>query len=346
MAGASPNTGRLTHEDLLVFAMNVVTCVSIVMVNKQLMSKAGYAFLFATTLSGAHFVITGVATRVMRRWKEGSQAVSTEKKSLPLMDLITFVVIANTSLVSLNVSLMVNKVSMYQIAKLAIPVITAVVERFWFGSSYSGAQYIAMLVTLIGISNVGADELKVGGDGYFGVIVAAVSAVSSSFQQILCGYYQRKNNMSSQEFLSAVSFPQGLSCLFLGPMIDYWLTGQHVLYYNYTSASVFFIFLSCFNAIFVNASHFMCLGRFSAVTYQVLGHTKTVGVLYLGWMFFDGNLTEKQMMGGAMAVAGMASYGYITQTKKQVKPVEKADTDDVEAGRTIQGSPKTRITSG
>ena len=48
----------------------------------------------------------------------------------------------------------------------------------------------------------------------------------------------------------------------------------------------FFLMLSCFIAIGVNLSQFICIGRFSAVSFQVLGHMKTVLVLSLGFLFF------------------------------------------------------------
>lgn len=49
----------------------------------------------------------------------------------------------------------------------------------------------------------------------------------------------------------------------------------------------FFITLSCIVAVGVNASQFICIGRFSAVTFQVLGHMKTILVLVLGFLFFN-----------------------------------------------------------
>lgn len=47
-----------------------------------------------------------------------------------------------------------------------------------------------------------------------------------------------------------------------------------------------FIALSCLVAVGVNLSQFICIGRFTAVSFQVLGHMKTVLVLVLGFTFF------------------------------------------------------------
>jgi len=72
----------------------------------------------------------------------------------------------------------------------------------------------------------------------------------------------------------------------------------------------FFIVLSCTIAIGTNLSQFICIGRFSAVTFQVLGHMKTILVLILGFTFFgkDG-LNMHVVLGMIIAILGMIWYG-------------------------------------
>jgi solute carrier family 35 protein E3 len=72
----------------------------------------------------------------------------------------------------------------------------------------------------------------------------------------------------------------------------------------------FFLTLSCFIAIGVNLSQFICIGRFSAVSFQVLGHMKTVLVLSLGFLFFGKEgLNLQVVLGMVLAVLGMIWYG-------------------------------------
>lgn len=85
------------------------------------------------------------------------------------------------------------------------------------------------------------------------------------------------------------------------------------------SALQLFILLSCTLAVFCNVSQYMCIGRFSAVSFQVLGHMKTVCVLILGWVLFDSQLTFKNILGMAMAVIGMVLYSWARHLEKQVK---------------------------
>ncbi|KAK9233341.1 hypothetical protein WN943_023590 [Citrus x changshan-huyou] len=74
--------------------------------------------------------------------------------------------------------------------------------------------------------------------------------------------------------------------------------------------SWFFMILSCSIAVGTNLSQFICIGRFTAVTFQVLGHMKTILVLVLGFIFFGKEgLNMQVILGMVIAVLGMIWYG-------------------------------------
>ena len=79
-----------------------------------------------------------------------------------------------------------------------------------------------------------------------------------------------------------------------------------------------FIILSCSLAVFCNVSQYLCIGRFSATSFQVLGHMKTVCVLTLGWLLFDSELTFKNIMGMFIAVLGMIVYSWAVEAEKRL----------------------------
>ena len=170
----------------------------------------------------------------------------------------------------------------------------------------------------------------------------------------------------------------------VGPFMDKLVTGKWILDYNMTPSAGQCLALSCAIAVLVNISQFMCLGRFSAVTFQVrlcaciqlllaylliqshgsippltpfplqvvpirwvgvrlwdclaaptlftrlvdplqpsgtrlhlnehqvLGHTKTVLVLLVGWLYLNDVMTLRKVMGILVAVLGMMAYGWAT----------------------------------
>lgn len=64
-------------------------------------------------------------------------------------------------------------------------------------------------------------------------------------------------------------------------------------------------------------SQYLCIGRFSAVSFNVLGHMKTVCVLTLGWILFDAELTLKNILGMLLAIIGMVVYSWAVEVEKQ-----------------------------
>ena len=52
------------------------------------------------------------------------------------------------------------------------------------------------------------------------------------------------------------------------------------------------------------------MGRFSATSFQVLGHAKTILVLFGGWAIFREAINVRQLSGMSLAILGMILYGY------------------------------------
>ena len=108
----------------------------------------------------------------------------------------------------------------------------------------------------------------------------------------------------------------------MSPFLDKNVSGRWITSYEWSIPSAGCLLVSCLLAVLVNVSQFLCLGRFSAVSYQVVGHAKTILVLLIGWACFGGVLSSQQTMGMAMAVAGMVMYGVAgARAKEQASSV-------------------------
>lgn len=288
--------------DVLAWFMNVATSVVIVFVNKALIDpKKGHAFTFATTLSALHFLASAASL-----WLQ-ALITRTHHPKLPWGDNLYFSVIANLSIASLNVSLLVNTVGFYQIAKLLIIPFVAVMEMVWFQKRFTTAVTLSMVTVAIGVAIVTVTDVSV---NTMGMVIAGISVVSSGMQQLLCGTIQRKHKLQSYQLLANTAPVQGAMLIVLGPPIDYLITGHNVTKYNWTTGAAVVMVVSCSVAVLVNISQFMCLGRFSAVTFQVLGHTKTILVLLISWLVLHEHMSGRKMFGMALAVVGMVAYGH------------------------------------
>ncbi|KAF5739266.1 UDP-galactose transporter 2-like [Tripterygium wilfordii] len=294
-------------SDVGAWAMNVVSSVGIIMANKQLMSANGYAFTFATTLTGFHFAVTALVGLVSNA--TGLSA----SKHVPMWELLWFSIVANMSITGMNLSLMLNSVGFYQISKLSMIPVVCVMEWILHNKHYSREVKMAVIVVVIGVGVCTVTDVKVNAKGF---ICACVAVLSTSLQQISIGSLQKKYSIGSFELLSKTAPIQALSLLVLGPFVDYYLSGKFITTYKMSSGAILFILLSCCLAVFCNMSQYLCIGRFSAVSFQVLGHMKTVCVLTLGWLLFDSELTFKNIMGMTIAVVGMVIYSWAVEVGK------------------------------
>lgn len=298
-------------SDVGAWAMNITSSVGIIMANKQVMSDKGYGFRFATTLTAFHFTLTALVGYV-----SSSLSGNVSSKNVPFGDLLWFSFVANSSIVCMNLSLMLNSVGFYQISKLSMIPVVCVLEWMLHNKTYTKEIKAAVVVVVIGVGICTITDVHI---NIGGLISAVVAVLCSSLQQIYIGSFQKKYSIGSFELLSKTAPIQAASLLCLGPFCDYIFNGRNILEYPFSGGSIFFICLSCALAVFCNISQYLCIGRFSAVTFQVLGHMKTVCVLVLGWILFDSSLTLKNILGMLMAILGMVVYSWAVEVGKQAQ---------------------------
>ncbi|CAN6468504.1 unnamed protein product [Victoria cruziana] len=226
---------------------------------------------------------------------------------LPISELLKFVVFANFSIVGMNVSLMWNSVGFYQIAKLSMIPVSCLLEVVLDHIRYSRDTKLSILVVFIGVGVCTVTDVSVNTKGF----VAAVVAVwSTSLQQYYVHFLQRKYSLGSFNLLGHTAPVQAATLLIVGPFLDFWLTNKRIDMYDFNMVSVLFIALSCTIAVGTNLSQFICIGRFTAVSFQVLGHMKTILVLFLGFLLFGREgLNLQVVLGMVLAVVGMIWYG-------------------------------------
>ncbi|RVW55272.1 UDP-rhamnose/UDP-galactose transporter 6 [Vitis vinifera] len=311
----------------------------------------------ATTLTGLHFATTTLMTTVLR-WLGYIQG-----SHLPVSELLRFVLFANLSIVGMNVSLMWNSVGFYQIAKLSMIPVSCVLEVVLDKMRYSRDTKLSISLVLLGVAVCTVTDVSVNAKGF---IAAFVAVWSTALQQYYVHFLQRKYSLGSFNLLGHTAPVQAASLLLLGPFLDYWLTNKRVDNYQYSLISVvsiasslvmvdkyfednttlqMFIILSCTIAVGTNLSQFICIGRFTAVSFQVIGHMKTILVLILGFLFFGKEgLNLHVVLGMIIAVVGMIWYGNASskpggkERRSPALPINKSQkTDGLSESTEIDG---------
>lgn len=285
--------------DVVAWIFNVATSVGIIIVNKYLMTK--YSFTFAATLTGLHFIMTSLITSALRL------SGYLEASHLPLVEQLKFSLTANVAIVGMNVSLMWNSVGFYQIAKLAIIPVSCLLEVCFDSVRFGRGARLSVLLVLMGVATCTVMD---DGVSMKGMAAAAIAVVSTALQQYYVQHLQRSYRLGSFDLLSHTAPMQAVMLLLIGPIVDWGLTGARVDQYDFSVPSVLCVCISCLIAVAVNASQFICIGRFTAMAYQSLGHMKTICVLVLGYALFGRQgLTLPVTIGMFLSIMGMVWYG-------------------------------------
>ena len=84
-----------------------------------------------------------------------------------------------------------------------------------------------------------------------------------------------------------------------------------LLGYKYSMAAIIAIAVSALLGLLVSLSTFLVIGATSSLTYNVVGHIKTVIILMGGCMFFGDEMPLKKLGGISVAMGGIIWYSQV-----------------------------------
>ena len=138
------------------------------------------------------------------------------------------------------------------------------------------------------------------------------SVVFTAVYQILVEHYQKSYNCDSLQLLLYQAPLSGLLLLLFLPFIE----PMTNLYQFMTFDTIFLISLCGVVAFFVNFSVFWVIGNLSAVAYNMIGHSKTLLIIFIGSFIFHEPLNWRQILGLCFTMLGVFLYSYFKYIKK------------------------------
>lgn len=147
----------------------------------------------------------------------------------------------------------------------------------------------------------------------FSYTLGAVTSVAfTAMYQILVEYYQKAYNCDSLQLLFYQAPLSALLLLFFLPFFEP-LSGLGKFM---TMDTVFLILLCGVVAFFVNFSIFWVIGNLSAVAYNMIGHSKTLLIIFIGSFIFHEPLNSRQIFGLCFTMLGVFLYSYYKYIRK------------------------------
>ncbi len=291
-------------------ALNFTSSISIVVVNKLVMDKFG--FKYAVTLTGFHLACTFLLLLLTAR------AGVFEIKRLPLLQVAKLAAGTMGFITLTNLSLQHNSIGFYQVMKVMTTPTVVAIESLLFQKYLATQLKIALVPVCLGVILTAATDFKL---NMVGAIYAIAGVIVTSFYQIWSGTLQKSLDCNALQLQTFVAPLAALFILPFMPMLDKWNPSDPASIWNYdfqpTSLAV--ISLTGCIAFLVNVSIFLVIGKSSAVSYNILGHCKTVMVLLSDYVLFGRPATVKSSAGIVLTLIGVFWYSSLKLEKARLE---------------------------
>lgn len=229
-----------------------------------------------------------------------------------------------------NVSLVYISLSLNQIIRSSIPVVTAIVSSVHDASLPSSAELAGLLVLCSGvIMVVGEARTQVGEDGTFGMIMCFLGVISGAYMlyttsKTLGGGSTSKEKRAMPSSMEVSFRVAPITFLVLSPIFYIFEQDQAVTYIRGNPRESFWILL-CASAIasMYNVVHTELVGHVGPVTTTVLGQVKIVSLMIMSMVMLGEHTAFSMHMlwGCVLSLLGFSMYGW---AKTFSKPVGKS----------------------
>ncbi|KAL3132226.1 hypothetical protein ABBQ32_008815 [Trebouxia sp. C0010 RCD-2024] len=288
--------------------LNIASATGIVFANKAVLSV--YGFEFATALTLLHTLTTVLGMLLF------CQLGVFVPKQIPTLQVTPLAASYVGYVVLNNLSLKLNTVGFYQISKICILPTLIAIEIALFGKYPSQKTLMAVALVCCGVALATATDQGLT-TNFMGLLVGLSAVLVTAVYQVWVGSKQRELQTGSMQLLHQYTPLSALMLAVLVPMMepiglfDRSLNAHTLIGYTYSISSVTAIAISSVLGLLVSLSTFLVIGATSSLTYNIVGHFKTVTILAGGCLIFGDTMSVSKVSGVALAMVGIAWYSHV-----------------------------------
>eukprot|EP00887_Chlorella_sp_A99_P008012 scaffold12.g8012.t1 len=283
--------------------LNIASATGIVFANKAVFAVFKFSFTYALTLIHTVTTLFGM---------QGFLHLGMfEPKEVPKAKLVPLAAAYVGYIVLCNLNLNINPVGFYQITKIAVAPAVLAIEAVYYGRRASSrvVASVALVCAGVGLATVTDPEIS---SNLAGLAAGFGSVGATALYQIWAGVKQKELGLGSMQLLHQYVPLAALLLAVLVPVFEPmgWRDPgpATILGYHFTPGAVVAIAISSLLGLLVNLSTFLVIGATSSLTYNVVGHIKTVLILSGGVLFFGDSMPPKKLCGIAVAMCGIVWY--------------------------------------
>ena len=300
----------------ILICITICGSTTLILINKKIMSV--YGFGYPTFLTCYHFFLTWILLTIMGHMKLFEFANQVTKLARWSMGFFGVV-----SIVAMNYNLKMNSIGFYQLSKLCtIPCM--VLYKYFFQKQTTPINTLCLLgILLIGLCLFSVNDVQF---NFLGSIVALVAVLTTTIYQTQTNVLQKIYNCTGVQLNHAVSFYRFIVAFVAALFIE--ISGEkNILNHKFQSVEVGLILFTGCLAVMGNSVGFSLIGRAGPVTFQVVGHVKTMSIFIFGLMLFPPvyeprDKKIKKIVGLIISMSGVILYTvFEILNKKKLNPI-------------------------
>ena len=283
----------------------------LVMVNKYVMKT--YDFNWPVTLTAYHFLMTFTLLEVMCRMGFFERA-----SSIPKSQCWKNAFFNVCGIVFMNFNLKMNSVGFYQLSKLCCIPLMVVVKFVVFHQKTPFRTCCCLLVLIVGIALFSVNEVSF---NIKGTIMACIAVCCTTTSQFNTNTVSQQYKCFGPPFQHITAFPMTVLAWIASLCTE--MFGDHSIFkHEFHGMELPLCIVTGFMAIISNVSAFALIGKQSPITYQVVGHAKTIIIFTYG-LIFDSNPNEtreqliKKIFGLVLGMSGTIMYTVFEMIDKE-----------------------------
>jgi len=295
---------------MLAYILNVVSAVGLVLVNKKVVIIDQFECM--TILTALHFYFSFIACSLMLC------AGYLQYKSVKSYGSILRIVLGSLgSIIFMNFNLAENSVGFYQISKLLSIPMTLFLEWTMNQRRQKITTYLllSLIMIMAGVFSVVVNDVKYTD---LGAIWALLGIICTSLAQIYFSPLQKQLDLNSIQLLFHTSPWLTFGSFIVTPLFDH---TNKFMQINITLQLLIDLLLSSALAFVLNISNYLVLSVSFPITYQVLGHVKTILIFAGGIIFYDQAPPPKAIFGIIVTIIGVILYSEDNRRQQQVTVV-------------------------
>jgi solute carrier family 35 protein E3 len=315
-------------ETTLCVGANIVSSVTLILANKWIVLRENFAHM--TILSCLHFYFSFFVCGILLML-----GVFQYKPVNNFSHLLRISLGSLASIIFMNLNLAHNSVGFYQLSKLAAIPCTLVVESILNVRhqelTFPMATSLLLISVGLGIFIVNDIDFNI-----VGSIWAILAVVSTSLAQVWFSPLQRELQLNSIQLLVHTTPILTLGSFCMIPLFE---ERKDVMELKLTYSLFQSVLFSCVCAVCQNISNYLVLEKTSPITYTVLGHIKTLLILFLGGKLFDtSTLSMRSVIGMGSALVGVILYSVDNFKQQQNREEKKRNASKISSSSSSSNS--------